>query len=169
MAAENNDGNFHSKQRHEMINMDLLIATLQQKLPVPARSVAADSYFAVDHCFPIKGRGTVLTGTCLSGTIAVNETVEFPALKLERKIKSMQMFNQNVTSVSQGDRAGLCVSNLDATLLERGIVAAPGAVQFWKGAIALVRKVAYYNGTLPQNQKFHISVGHATIMAVATF
>jgi selenocysteine-specific elongation factor len=53
--------------------------------------------------------------------------------------------------------------------LERGIVAAPGAVQFWKGAIALVRKVPYYHGKLPQTSKFHISVGHTTIMAVATF
>lgn len=27
--------------------------------------------FAVDHCFPIKGQGTVLTGTVLSGTVKV--------------------------------------------------------------------------------------------------
>jgi selenocysteine-specific elongation factor len=47
--------------------------------------------FAVDHCFPIKGQGTVLTGTVLSGRIAVGDTVELPTLKLEKKIKSMQV------------------------------------------------------------------------------
>lgn len=95
--------------------------------------------------------------------------VEFPIQKLERKIKSMQMFKQQVTSIAQGDRAGICVSNLDSTILERGIVASPGAVQVWEGAIALVRKVSYFNGSLPHASKFHVSVGHTTIMAVVTF
>ena len=54
-------------------------------------------------------------------------------------------------------------------LLERGIAAAPGAVQLWKGAIAVVRKVKYYAGTLPGNSKFHISVGHTTVMATVSF
>ena len=29
--------------------------------------------FAVDHCFPIKGQGTVLTGTVLQGQVSINE------------------------------------------------------------------------------------------------
>ena len=29
--------------------------------------------FSVDHCFPVRGQGTVLTGTILSGALAVNE------------------------------------------------------------------------------------------------
>ena len=38
--------------------------------------------FAIDHCFPIKGQGTVLTGTILQGTVNVNDTIELPALKV---------------------------------------------------------------------------------------
>ena len=34
--------------------------------------------FAVDHCFPIKGQGTVLTGTVLSGKCAVGDVIELP-------------------------------------------------------------------------------------------
>ena len=30
---------------------------------------------AVDHCFAIKGQGTVLTGTVLSGSISIGEVV----------------------------------------------------------------------------------------------
>lgn len=79
------------------------------------------------------------------------------------------MFKRQVQSIMQGDRAGICVSNLDAKLLERGIAASPGAIQLWKGGIALVRKVKYFLGDLPGGAKFHISVGHATVMATATF
>jgi selenocysteine-specific elongation factor len=29
--------------------------------------------FAVDHCFAIKGHGTVMTGTVLAGTVSVKD------------------------------------------------------------------------------------------------
>jgi|UPI000581AED2 selenocysteine-specific elongation factor len=155
--------------RNETYNMETLVQTLQDKLPPPKRTPEGSFYFSVDHCFSIRGRGTVLTGTVLNGAASVNDVLEFPTLGLDRKIKSIQMFKRQVQRIQQGDRAGVCVSNLDAKLLERGIAATPGAVQLLKGAIALVRKVPYYVGTLHSGSKFHISVGHTTIMATVTF
>jgi selenocysteine-specific elongation factor len=152
-------------------NIDILVQTLQKSLPAPKRQPGNSSfYFAIDHCFPIKGMGTVLTGTCLSGMVKVNETIEFPTLgRMERKIKSMQMFKRKTQQIQQGDRAGICVSSLDSNLLERGIAAKPGTVQLLKGAIGLVRKIPYFPGTLKNGAKFHISVGHTTLMATVTF
>jgi selenocysteine-specific elongation factor len=155
---------------NETIHIDQLVSALNQELPSPRRGSADDKfYFSIDHCFPIRGQGTVMTGTVLSGTIALNQILEFPTLGLERKVKSMQMFRRKVRSISQGDRAAICISNFDAKLIERGIAASPGAVQLLKGAIALVRKVPYYPGTLKCGTKFHVSVGHSTIMATITF
>ena len=155
---------------NDTYHMDELIRVLRDQLPPPRRNNASGKfYFSIDHCFPIRGQGTVLTGTVLNGSIAVNSMLEFPTLGLERKIKSIQMFRRRVQSISQGDRAGICVSNFDANLLERGIAAAPGAVPLLKGAICLVRKVCYYQGTLQCGSKFHVSVGHSTIMAMARF
>lgn len=171
-AAQNSEDHptlSSNRRQNETVNMDLLVSTLKEKLPVPRRIPTGAFYFAIDHCFSIRGRGTVLTGTCLSGSISVNDVIEFPTLALDRKVKSMQMFKQQVPTVTQGDRAGICVSNLDSGLVERGIAAAPGAVQLWKGAISVVRKVKYYLNTLPGNSKFHISVGHTTVMATVTF
>lgn len=73
-----------------------------------------------------------------------------------RQIKSMQMFKRQVQTIMQGDRAGVCVSNLDSKLLERGVASTPGAIQLWKGGIALVRKIKYYPGDLPCGSKFHV-------------
>jgi selenocysteine-specific elongation factor len=155
--------------KNETMNIDQLVMTLKDEIPIPNRIKSGLFYFAIDHCFPIRGRGTVVTGTCLSGSVSINNMIEFPTLALERKVKSMQMFKRLVTSIVQGDRAGICVSNFDSGLLERGIAASPGAVQLWKGAIAIVRKVPYYNGALLGNSKFHISVGHTTVMATLNF
>jgi selenocysteine-specific elongation factor len=157
------------KIKNETYNMDRLVSVLQEKIPPPSRTPTGPFYFSIDHCFPIRGRGTVLTGTVLSGSCSVNDVIEFPSLSQQRKVKSMQMFKREVPTIQQGDRAGLCVSNLDAALLERGMAAQPGAVQLWKGAIAVVRKVQFYSGSLPCNSKFHISVGHSTVMATVTF
>ena len=163
-----------SQQHHitsDTFQMEHLVKVLKEKLPIPRRTATTGPfYFAIDHCFPIRGRGTVLTGTVLSGATSVNDTIEFPALALDRKVKSIQMFKRQVQTIQQGDRAGICVSNLDSKLLERGIAAAPGAVHLWKGALAVIRKVPYYTaGAIKGGAKFHISVGHATVMATVTF
>ncbi len=38
--------------------------------------------FAIDHCFAIRGQGTVLTGTVLSGAAKVGDSIELPELKV---------------------------------------------------------------------------------------
>ena len=67
---------------------------------------------SVDHCFSIKGQGTVMTGTVLQvvpivdlftfldldlqfsskGEVKVGDSLEIPALNETRKVKSIQMF-----------------------------------------------------------------------------
>ena len=84
--------------------------------------------FAVDHCFSIRGQGTILTGTVLQGQVAVGQTVELPAQRMVKKVKSLQMFRRPVTEARCGDRVGVCIAQLDASVMERGLVADPGSV-----------------------------------------
>ena len=44
----------------------------------------------------MKGKGTVVTGTVLAGQAQIGDTIELPALKQDKKIKSMQMFRKPV-------------------------------------------------------------------------
>jgi len=79
------------------------------------------------------------------------------------------IFCLNHILVHQGDRAGICIANLDAKLIERGVASTPGTVSLVTSAIAVVRKVKYFNGKLQSNSKFHVSVGHNTVMASVIF
>ena len=90
-----------------------LVHLLRSTVQLPRRVVSGPFLFAVDHCFAIKGHGTVVTGTVLAGSVATSNTIEFPDLKLQRKVKSMQMFRRTVKVAMQGDRVGLCVTNLE--------------------------------------------------------
>lgn len=171
------ESNTHHNHQHgehhipETINLQGLVDLLNSKIQPPNRDQIANSkfHFAIDHCFPIKGQGTVITGTCLAGSIKVNDIVEFPTLSLLRKVKSMQMFRRKVTDIKQGDRAGICVSNLDPKLIERGVCCSPDSVKLINGAIAVVKKIVYFKGSLGSGTKFHISVGHTTVMATVTY
>eukprot|EP00897_Mesotaenium_endlicherianum_P001253 jgi/Mesen1/1155/ME000124S00193 len=133
------------------------------------RDTESPFLFAVDHCFPIRGQGSVMTGTVLQGTVGVGHTIELPALKLQRKVKSMQMFRRAVTSASQGDRVGICVAQLDTSLLERGLAAAPGSVGSMRAAVACVSRVRFFSATIASKSRFHVTVGHTTVMADLLF
>jgi selenocysteine-specific elongation factor len=57
-----------------MLNMETLIEALRNSTFVPSKRVESGQFlFAVDHCFQIKGQGTVMTGTVLSGSIKAND------------------------------------------------------------------------------------------------
>jgi len=43
----------------------------------------------------------------------------------------MQMFRKPAKLVRQGDRAGICVTQFDPKLLERGLVCTPGELHVW--------------------------------------
>lgn len=69
----------------------------------------------------------------------------------------------------QGDRVGVCVTQFDPKLLERGVVCTPGSLHTIHAAIISVRKIEYYRGALSSRAKFHITVGHETVMARVSF
>jgi len=69
----------------------------------PKTDVIAHSLLVVtDHCFAVKGSGSVLTGTVLSGNLHVGDAVE---IRISggvdrKKIKLIQMFHESVLTAS---------------------------------------------------------------------
>lgn len=62
-------------------------------------------------------------------------TVEFPSMR------------------RAGDRVGVCLSSLDAKLLERGVLTTPGSLRPLTTAVALVRKVSLYKSVYSSARK----------------
>ncbi|XP_007983646.2 selenocysteine-specific elongation factor isoform X1 [Chlorocebus sabaeus] len=146
-----------------------LIELLTSQISIPMRDPSGPFLMSVDHCFSIKGQGTVMTGTILSGSISLGDSVEIPALKVVKKVKSMQMFHMPITSAMQGDRLGICVTQFDPKLLERGLVCAPESLHTVHAALISVEKIPYFRGPLQTKAKFHITVGHETVMGRLMF
>ena len=137
-----------------------------------ARSEAQPAKFllSVDHCFSIKGQGTILTGTVLDGKVSVGDEVDLPDYGLKRRVKSMQMFKKPVQVAYKGDRIGMCVPQFDSKEMERGLCCAPGAgVVSITSAILAVKKVRFHKLDVEQGSKYHITVGHTTVMGTMRF
>lgn len=155
----------------ESLGLADLVDHLKRSTRLPDRGADENEplYFAIDHCFPLKGQGTVLTGTVLGGTVSVGDKVAIPQLQLERQVKSIQMFKRPVQMARKGDRAAVRLTDLKAKLLERGVVTSPGSLTATMAAIALVRRVRYFPLECASGSKLHVTVGHATTLAKVTF
>lgn len=97
-----------------------------------------------------------------AGCASVGDTIELPQLKQQRRVKSIQMFRRPVERCARGDRVGVCVTQLDAGLIERGLACAPGAVPTYSAAVAAVSKVRFFPGEVRSRGKVHVIVGHQT-------
>ena len=156
-------------QAAEALGITELVDLLSAQAYVPERNNAGPFLFAVDHCFSVRGQGTVMTGTVLQGSVVLNDNIEIPSMKVVKKVKSMQMFRHPVSKAMQGDRVGICVTQFDPKLLERGLVCTPSTIPATLAGIVSVEKIHYYKGPVASKAKFHITIGHDTVMGKAQF
>lgn len=152
-------------QDTSMLNMNLLIETLKTCTFLPnRRSDSGPFLFFVDHCFSIKGQGTIMTGTVISGQVKVNDTIEIPTFKEQKKVKSIQIFRKPVDKALQGDRCGICLANVDAKQFERGIIAEPNYVKNSFAVIVSLNRIKHFKSNIETGSKFHITIGHETLI-----
>ena len=95
--------------------LDNLIYHILDKTNFYKRNFKDKFLFSIDHCFNIKNKGTIITGTVLQGKVAVNDEIFFPTLSEKKMVKEIQMFKKSTTKAYQGDRVGMLMKNLDHT------------------------------------------------------
>lgn len=88
----------------------------------PDHNRASDRRFrlAVDRCFTLAGAGTVVTGTVLSGRVAVGDHVNVSPSGLAARVRSLHRQNHAAEYASAGDR---CALNLTGPAINRTAIA----------------------------------------------
>lgn len=74
---------------------------------VPRRNVEGRFRLAVDRCFTMTGAGTIVTGTILSGSVAVGDSVTVSPAGLAARVRSIQSHNRSAPRAIAGERCGL--------------------------------------------------------------
>jgi len=100
-----------------------LISTLDH-LSNEVKERSSDGLFRlpIDRIFVMKGFGTVVTGTIVSGKLSLGETVEILPSGLEGKVRNLQVYNQPVEEARAGERAAVNLQGIETSAIERGDV-----------------------------------------------
>ncbi|MFW5787233.1 MAG: selenocysteine-specific translation elongation factor [Halanaerobiales bacterium] len=86
-------------------------------------------YYPIDRVFTLKGHGTVVTGTLVSGTITVEDNLMVYPRKKELRVRSLQVHNSSVKKAYPGQRVGINIAGADKDELARGdVLAEPGSL-----------------------------------------
>lgn len=76
----------------------------------------------VDRVFTLKGFGTIVTGTCISGLLKVGDEIEiYPLGKLAR-VRNIQAYHEDVGEAIAGQRVALNIQGIEKNDIERGVV-----------------------------------------------
>ncbi|MCS7280462.1 MAG: selenocysteine-specific translation elongation factor [Desulfobacterota bacterium] len=104
-------------------NISLLKSTIMEVAKdVPEKSKEGIFRLPVDRVFSVKGHGTVVTGTCISGSVKVGEQVEIYPIHRYAKVRSIQAYYEERQKAFAGERVALNLQGIDKEELERGVV-----------------------------------------------
>jgi len=148
-------------------NISELVNLFSSTLKVnPDRSKLEKDEFlmSIDHCFQVKGSGTVFTGTVLSGAVKVNDQVEIVKLNESKKVKTIQIFRESKPEAKCGDRAAICVTQFDSKKVERGLLSSTNLKPISR-VVCKINRVKLFREKIKSKTKFNITVGHQTCSA----
>jgi selenocysteine-specific elongation factor len=91
---------------------------------IPEREPGNFFRLPIDRVFTMKGFGTVVTGTTISGSIKTGDEVTIYPKGLESRIRGIQVHNREVNEVSAGLRTAINLQGLEKEQLTRGSVVA---------------------------------------------
>jgi selenocysteine-specific elongation factor len=81
----------------------------------------------VDRNFSMKGFGTVVAGTVLSGRVRVGDTLDLLPQEREVRVRGIQRHNEKLEVLGLGERAALNLQGLEREAVARGnVLATPG-------------------------------------------
>jgi len=105
---------------------DLKKALIEVAPQIPARDSTALARLPIDRVFTMKGFGTVVTGTLISGTIRKDEELELFPTGRRVRVRGIQVHGRAADAASAGQRTALNLAGVATDDLARGMtLAAP--------------------------------------------
>ncbi|MCK5509743.1 MAG: selenocysteine-specific translation elongation factor, partial [Desulfobacterales bacterium] len=97
---------------------------------IPSRSVNTLFRLPVDRVFSMKGFGTVITGTLISGCIRTGDSVMIYPSGITSKVRGIQVHNRSVSIAEAGMRTAINFQGLEKGSVQRGeVLSSPEALK----------------------------------------
>ena len=119
----------------------------------------------IDRIFSIKGFGTVVTGTVISGNINIGDEINIEPISKSTKVRGLNTHNNISNSISIGQRAAINLQNIDKNDLKRGYQVVDknffGKVY---SIIAEIQTLDILEKPIKRNQRIRIHLGTAEVI-----
>ncbi len=140
----------------------LIFSELESVPPRPDRGIF---WLPVDRSFSMKGFGTVVTGSVLSGSTQVGENLDLLPAGRSVKIRTLQKHGREVEQVRTGDRAAINLQNIAREEVRRGdVLASPG---YFRASQRMHARLSLLKSSMPikADMRVRLHLGTAEIMA----
>lgn len=110
-------------------NLDQLASAIDRLVDAtPFRDSAGPFFMPVDRVFPVKGFGSVVTGTAYHGTVREDDTLNLLPSGLKADIRSVHVHDASVDEGRSGQRIALSLGGVSLSDVARGdVLCTPGA------------------------------------------
>ncbi len=106
---------------------ELKKALTEAAMTAPAKDATRYFRLPIDRAFAMKGFGSVVTGTLISGSVAAGDEVELFPSGQRLRVRGVQSGGKSVERAIPGQRTAVNLAGIEHTALTRGMVlAAPG-------------------------------------------
>ncbi len=106
---------------------ELRAALAQAARRVQEKNASGWLRLPIDRAFTMKGFGTVVTGTLISGTVATETEVELLPGGRRLRVRGVQVYGESEKRARAGERTAVNVTDIEPTEISRGMVLAdPG-------------------------------------------
>lgn len=117
----------------------------------------------IDHCFDVKGVGTVILGKVTNGTIKQYDNLKLYPHNIDVLIKSIQMHDDPVPESVCPARVGLAVKGAKPDEVGRGdVISVEGAVEIKTELELDFEKSPFYKSEITENQGCLVNIGLQT-------
>ncbi len=138
------------------------------KEEVAARDESVLPRLPVDRVFTLPGFGTIVTGTLLSGTLSVGESLQiYPAGRVCR-IRGLQVHGQELEGCAAGQRAALNLAGVRREEVRRGcVLAPPGSMKATRRIDVRLSMLRSSQRTLANRARLHVYTGSSAVLGRA--
>jgi selenocysteine-specific elongation factor len=94
----------------------------------PTRDSGRHLRLPIDRSFAVKGFGTVVTGTLVSGSVGLEEEVELHPTGRRLRVRGLQSGGKTLERAVAGQRTAVNLAGIDHSEIKRGMVLAPPGI-----------------------------------------
>jgi len=144
-------------EQYKLVELDDLKKEADSIKPV---SMDGKTKIAIDHCFDVKGVGTVILGKVVQGKVKTYDNLKLLPKGVDVLIKSIQMHDDTVDEAISPARVGLSVKGITPDDVQRGdMLCAPDSVQVAQEITLDYVQNQFFKDKVGENQMFLVNIG----------